>query len=77
MFTLVVIYFEAKVLQFFGMLTPVLEAVQDYPDPGLGKCLDLVEDINYTSIIGRVGNVEGNNMQILCRHVKPVDPNLV
>ena len=77
MVPMVIMDFEATVLQFFGMLSPVLETVQDYPDSGLRKCLDLVKNINYTAIIGRVGDVEGNNMQILCRHIKPVNPYLV
>ena len=77
MLPLVIMNLEAQVLQFFGMLTPVLETMQDDPDSGLRECPDLVKYIDYASVIGRVGNVEGNNMQILSRHIKPVGTDLV
>jgi hypothetical protein len=63
---MVIMHLEAEVLQFFGMLSTVLETVQDDPDTGLRKGLDLVKNIYYTSVIGGVGNVKGNNMQIFC-----------
>jgi hypothetical protein len=57
-------HFEAKLLKFFGWMATVSIAVQNSSDTGFFQCLQFVININHSSVIGRIGNIEGNDMEI-------------
>jgi hypothetical protein len=65
---------EAQILKFFGSLAAISITVKNNLDSGSFKCFQFVEDINHSSIIGRMWNIEGNDMKIFCRHTKLILP---
>ncbi len=54
--------------QFFKLLAfraAILVAMQVYPNAQVCKCLEFVINIYNTSVVGRIGNIEGDDMQVL------------
>ena len=67
MLTGIVMYLKAKILKFFGRLTPIFKTVKNNLNSGLFEGLQFVENIDDSAIVGRIGDIEGDNMKILLR----------
>ena len=69
----IIVHLKAEFREFFGRRTTVLVTVKNDPDTGFRQCFHLIIYLNYTSVIGRVGDVESHDMQVLRGHSLATD----
>ena len=62
--------FETKILKFFGRLAAVSITVKYYLHSCIFQGLYFVKNINYTSIVGGIRDIERNYMKVFSRHIK-------
>jgi hypothetical protein len=63
-------YFVANLVQFFlPVPAGIFKAMQDDSDSLAVEVFQLIPNIDNSSVVGRIRNIEGDDVQVFIRHI--------